>query len=208
MNLKVYGRKSSANVQKVHWLCEIGNINFKQIDIGGVFGGHNTEEFKLLNPNSTIPVIEDEGFILYESNAILKYISKKYRILYDDDLKTQALCYQWIDWSSLVLGLSCSALSAHKMLLPTHKRDKKIADEAEEKIHNYLRLMNDKFLKHRYILNDKFSLADIPLGCWLNRCRILNVNFSQYNGLINWINNLTETKEYNKAVISAPFPPN
>ena len=55
--LTIYGRKSSANVQKVHWICLEGNLKFKAINIGGKYGGHTSPEFKQINPNSTIPVI-------------------------------------------------------------------------------------------------------------------------------------------------------
>ena len=89
--LTIYGRKSSANVQKVHWICLEGNLKFKAINIGGKYGGHTSPEFKQINPNSTIPVLKDNDFIIYESNSIIKYISDKYNILKSNDQKNIAL---------------------------------------------------------------------------------------------------------------------
>ena len=60
--LTIYGRKSSANVQKVNWICLEANLDFKSINVGGKYGGHTSDEFKQINPNSTIPVIKDEDF--------------------------------------------------------------------------------------------------------------------------------------------------
>ena len=106
--LTVYGRKSSANVQKVHWICKEGNLEFKQIDVGGKYGGHTSTEFKKMNPNSTIPVLKDDSFVIYESNSIMKYISNRYNILKEDNDEKSALNNQGIDWASLVFGLQCA----------------------------------------------------------------------------------------------------
>ena len=62
MTLKVYGRKSSCNVQKVIWLCSEINIDFETLDYGGRYGGTKEQSFKNLNPNSTVPLIDDDGF--------------------------------------------------------------------------------------------------------------------------------------------------
>ena len=117
--LTIYGRKSSANVQKVHWICLEGNLEFKPIDIGGKYGGHTSPEFKQINPNSTIPVLKDNDFIIYESNSIIKYISDKFNILKSDTQEKIALNNQWIDWSSSVFGLNCSTYTAHNIFSST-----------------------------------------------------------------------------------------
>ena len=134
--LTIYGRKSSANVQKVHWICLEGNLEFKAINIGGKYGGHTSTEFKQINPNSTIPVLKDNDFIIYESNSIIKYISDKYNILKSNNQKDIALNNQWIDWASLVFGLQCATYTAHNMLLPVEQRNPTIASETKKKIIN------------------------------------------------------------------------
>ena len=80
MAIKIYGRLSSANVQKINWFCEYANISVINLNYGGVHGKTQTTEFKDMNPNSRVPVLDDNNFILYESNAILRYLSKKFDI--------------------------------------------------------------------------------------------------------------------------------
>ena len=206
--LTVYGRKSSANVQKVHWICLEGNLEFKPINIGGKYGGHTSPEFKQINPNSTIPVLKDNDFIIYESNSIIKYISDKYDILKSNNQKDIALNNQWIDWASLVFGLQCATFTAHKMLLPIEQRNPAIVSETKEKISTSFNILNNQFNKYSFIVDDKLSLADIPIGCWLHRCVILDLKFSEFKSLDRWYRKLKQNESFQIAVISAPIPPN
>ncbi len=91
--LTVYGRKSSANVQKVRWICGGGNLEFKTEIVGGKYGGLTSPAFIRMNPNSTIPVLKVGDFILYESISIIKYISDKFDILKSDTQEKIAFNY-------------------------------------------------------------------------------------------------------------------
>ena len=206
--LTVYGRKSSANVQKVHWICKEGNLEFKQINVGGKYGGHTSTEFKKMNPNSTIPVLKDDNFVIYESNSIIKYISNRYNIFKEDNDQKSALNNQWIDWASLVFGLQCATYTAHNMLLPIEQRDQNIASETKKKIVSSFDILDHQLHKNEFINDDKLGLADIPIGCWIHRCIILNLDFSQFKSLERWYKKLKENNGYKDAVISAPLPPN
>ena len=189
--LTVYGRKSSANVQKIHWICLEGKLEFKSINIGGKYGGHTSPEFKQINPNSTIPVLKDNDFIIYESNAIMKYISSKFNILKSNNQKNTALNNQWIDWASLVFGLQCATYTAHKMLLPIEQRNATIASETKKKIITSFEILDNQLNKNTFILNDELSLADIPLGCWFHRCVNLDLEFSEFKSLNRWYRKLS-----------------
>ena len=206
--LKILGRKSSANVQKVHWICLEGSIEFESINIGGKYKGHDTEDFKKINPNGTIPVLVDEDFTIYESNSIIKYISKKFDILNTDNSRMEALNNQWIDWSSLVFGLPCSIYTAHTMLLPKEHRNEKIASEAKNKIISIFSILEKQFQKNNFILENKINLADIPIGCWFHRCNVLGIEFSNFNYLSDWYLRLKDREAFKKAVFEAPLPPN
>ena len=90
MAIKIYGRLSSANVQKINWFCEYANISVVNLNYGGVHGKTQTTKFKDMNPNGRVPVLDDDNFILYESNAILRYLSKKFDILVEKKKKLVA----------------------------------------------------------------------------------------------------------------------
>ena len=139
-----------------------------------------------MNPNSTIPVLKDGDFVIYESNSIIKYISAKFNIFKSYNNQSTALTNQWIDWSSLVFGLHCATYTAHTMLLPLEKRNRILASETQKKIYASFEILDKQLQKHQFLLDNDFSLADIPVGCWLHRCVVLDLGFSEYKLLI-WL---------------------
>ena len=205
--LTVYGRKSSANVQKVRWICSEGNLEFKTEIVGGKYGGLTSPEFISLNPNSTIPVLKDGDFILYESNSIIKYISDKFDILRSDTQEKIALNNQWIDWSSSVFGLNCSHYTLHNILLPIDQRNTTLAIEAKKKIYSCFELLNKQLEKTNYLLDNELSLADIPVGCWIHRCVVLGLEITEFKSLEKLYVNLKERSAFRTEVFDTPLPP-
>ena len=205
--LTVYGRKSSANVQKVRWICSEGNLEFKTEIVGGKYGGLTSPEFIRLNPNSTIPVLKDGDFILYESNSIIKYISDKFDILKSDTQEKIALNNQWIDWSSSVFGLNCSHYTLHNILLPIDQRNTTLAIEAKKKIYSCFELLNKQLEKTNYLLDNELSLADIPVGCWIHRCVVLGLEIAEFKSLEKLYVNLKERSAFRTEVFATPLPP-
>ena len=208
MTLKILGRKSSCNVQKVVWFCTEANIPFENTIYGGKHGGTKDDYFKSLNPNSTVPVINDEGFILYESNAIIKYLSNKNDFLKLNDNKKNALSNQWMDWASFTLAAPCAIVTLNTMVLPEDKRDVNKVSNAKEQILHLLKILDDHLTKNKFINGKNFSLADIPAGCWYNRCLNFDMDISKFNAINSWGTRLLERKAFKSAVSEAPLPPN
>ena len=208
MAIKIYGRLSSANVQKINWFCEYANISVINLNYGGVHGKTQTTEFKDMNPNSRVPVLDDDNFILYESNAILRYLSKKFDILVEEKKDINGKIDQWIDWGSFTFASPCSVLTAHKLSLPQDQRDETIANKAKKDIFNLLNILNNHLAEKKFIVDEKFSLADIPLGIWCHRCVNLNISFDNFPNVNNWYIKLNEMNSFKKTVVSAPLPPN
>ena len=208
MAIKIYGRLSSANVQKINWFCEYANISVINLNYGGVHGKTQTVEFKEMNPNSRVPVLDDNTFILYESNAILRYLSKKFDILVEDKIEIISKIDQWIDWGSFTFASPCSLLTANKLSLPQDQRDELIAEKAKKDIFNLLNILNNHLVKKNFIVDEKFSLADIPLGIWCHRCINLGISFENFPNINNWYFKLNEMDSFQKKIVSAPLPPN
>ena len=208
MTIKIFGRKSSCNVQKVIWLCSELKIDFETKDYGGKYGRTKEESYKALNPNSTVPLIDDEGFFLYESNAIIKYLSNKYDYLKLEDHKIIAKRDQWMDWAGFTLAAPCAIITLNLILLPPEKRDASKVSKAKEQVLSLLKILNNQLGDNQYLLGQEFSLADIPAGCWYNRCLKLDFDLSSFKGISAWGARLSKRKAFQNSIIAAPMPPN
>ena len=166
MAIIIYGRRSSANVQKVIWLCTEAGILFETIDVGGKYEGNKAEKFLTINPNGKVPVLDYNNFILYESNAILKFISEKNKFLTSKNTKHNALVNQWIDWASFAFGVPCQLLTAHMAHLPLDKRDPNKVIEAKDIINEMLKILDQQLCKTDYVVGDDFVFC-------LCTCRML-----------------------------------
>ena len=91
--LKILGRATSTNVQKVLWACEeIGIAYEHENEIGGPFGGNDTPEYLALNPNGKVPTVIDDGFAMWESNSVLRYLARRHRsALYPPDFQARQM---------------------------------------------------------------------------------------------------------------------
>jgi glutathione S-transferase len=101
--LTIHGRINSINVQKVALACEELKLPYKRIDAGGAFGIVQTAAYKAMNPNGLVPVLVDDGFVLWESNTIVRYLAAKYGegTLWQTDPAARALSDRWMDWGSI-----------------------------------------------------------------------------------------------------------
>ena len=208
MAIKIYGRLSSANVQKINWFCNYANVDVVNLNYGGIHGKTQTNEFKDMNPNSRVPVLDDNNFILYESNAILRYLSKKFNILIEEKIEINGKIDQWVDWGSFTFAFPCSLLTANKLSLPQDQRDESIAERAKIDILKLLKIIDDNLVDRNFIIGEKFSLADIPLGIWCHRCINLDISFDNFTNVNNWYLKLIKMNSFQKTVVSAPLPPN
>ena len=98
--LEIWGRKNSFNVQKVLWCCEELEVPFRRHDAGGLFGVTGEDEYRARNPTGLVPTISDDGFTLWESNTIVRYLAAKHGAgtLWPEDPGERALAEKWMDY--------------------------------------------------------------------------------------------------------------
>ena len=100
--LKIWGRLNSINVQKVLWCCGELGLKYERVNAGNESGVNDTPAYHALNPNGLVPTIEDDGFVLWESNAIIRYLSSKVEgeTLCPLDIRTRFDAERWMDWQA------------------------------------------------------------------------------------------------------------
>jgi glutathione S-transferase len=169
--LKIWGRTNSSNVQKVLWLCAELGLTYERTDAGMQYGVVNEPFYKQMNPNSRVPTIDDEGFILWESNAVVRYLAAKHRAepLWPSDLRVRADADRWMDWASIMFLPVFTPLFWGLIRTPPEKRDMKAVHAAAAATAQSLRVLEQGLEGRNYVAGAAFTIGDIPIGVNLYR---------------------------------------
>ena len=209
--MRLWGRTNSINVQKILWcLHELGlneGADYERIDAGLQFGVVNTPEFLALNPNGLVPTLQDESLVLWESNAILRYLARKYDQgnRFPSDMNSQASADKWLDWQLTTLWPKMRLPFLGLIRTPEQERNYDQIRKDYETASSQLRILNQALESHLYCAGNRFSLADIALGLCVNRWIMLAEKFPErvgqrtsYPGIEAWMKRLESETAYLK----------
>ena len=170
--LKVLGRATSGNVQKVLWLLEELGQPYVREDYGRQFNNTSTPEYLGMNPSGKVPTLVDGDTVVWESNTILRYVCNRYApasTLYPADPAGRTQVERWMDWQQTTFNSAGSKAFWQWIRTPADKRDMQVIAQSVAVTEPLLHLL-DAQLQHRaYIAGDTFTMADIPLGCEIHR---------------------------------------
>jgi glutathione S-transferase len=170
--IKIWGRNTSSNVQKVMWAIGEMKLAHQRIDVGGAYGKNNEAPYLAMNPNGLVPTLEEEdGFTLWESNTIVRYLAGKHadRTLEPEDLKTRALASKWMDWQLSVMGPAITPVFWGLIRTAPEKRDPKAIEAGKEKTVVAAKMMDEQLDKTKFMAGDDFTYGDIPVGIMIYR---------------------------------------
>ena len=200
--LKIMGRKTSGNTQKVLWCCDELGLAYEREDFGRGFGNNHEPAYLALNPNGRVPTIVDDGFVLWESNVIVRYLCAKHGMgtLCPSELQRRADVERWMDWQQTTLRPPFHALSdalQNTSSLPPHGAAlaslKKSLDDA-------WKILDAQLAKHPYVAGANLTMADIPFCYVVHRWYKLPV---EHGGLANvkaWYDRLCERPAFRRNV--------
>ena len=169
--LKIWGRTNSINVQKVLWCCAELNLKYDRVDAGMQFGVTKTPEYMAMNPNSRVPTIDDDGFILWESQAIVRYLARKHGLggLCPSDPKACADADRWMDWYATTLWPSLQPIFWNLVRTPPGERNMTLVEESRKKAAADLQIVEKQLAGRQFITGSSFTMGDIPMGVGLHR---------------------------------------
>lgn len=166
MAMILWGRLNSHNVKKVAWLAIEAGIDHERRDIGGAFGF--TDAYLALNPNRLIPTIEDDGFVLWESNAILRYLAARYApALWPADPQAGALGDRWMDWQ---FGFADAQRDAFLNLIRRSpaERDQVAIERSAVATGKLMAILDEELARRAWLSGDAFGIGDIPMGVYVH----------------------------------------
>lgn len=198
--LKIYGRANSINVRKVLWIADELGIAYSREDWGRGFRATSDPDFERVNPFAVVPVIDDDGFVLRESNTIVRYLTSKQRRtdLYPLGLQERATVEAWMDWGStdLYLGVRPVFLGLTVKMQP-FADDKAGTERAIAEWTRQMKLL-DVHLRAAgpYIAGKDFTIADIPAGLTVNRWYSIDFKKPDLPGVAAYYERLSQRRAY------------
>jgi glutathione S-transferase len=202
--LKIWGRKNSLNVQKTMWVVGELGLAHERIDTGGPFGGLETAEFGALNPNRRVPVIDDDGVVVWESHSILRYLAARYGAgtLWAEDAAARSLADRWIDWT--LADLQPAFIGGVFMTLyrtPEAQRNWKAIERGLARTAELMALLDRHLADKPFLAGDFFTMGDIPAGAQLYRHFTLEIERPALPNVEAWYGRLTERPAYREHVM-------
>lgn len=205
--LKVWGRRSSFNVQKVMWLIGELDLAHAHIDAGGKFGGLDLPDFLAMNPHGRVPVIQDGDVIVWESHAILRYLAARYGVgkFWSDNPVARTPVDGWMDWSQTSLQPDfLGGVFWGFYRTPEAGRNWPAIRAALERCAVHFEKL-DRLLEDRaYLLGDVLSLADITIGTSLYRYFELEIERPSLPQIERWYRTLQQRAAFAEHVM-IPF---
>jgi len=164
--LKLWGRDNSVNVQKAIWALEELKVPYERIDAGMQYGVVNEPHYRKMNPNGLVPVIDDGGAIIWESNAIVRYLGAKYGkgTFWNEDPAARAQSDKWMDWCATVYWPPMREVFWGLIRTPPEKRNPELIESSRKKAGDILTILDAALSRSDYIAGDHLTIGDIPLG--------------------------------------------
>jgi len=207
--IKIWGRNTSSNVQKAMWAVGELGLEHERIDIGGVFGMNKEPKYLAMNPNGLVPTLEEEdGFLLWESNSIARYLAGKHDkagVLEPKDPKQRALASQWMDWQLSVVAPAIHAAFWGLIRTPVEKRDLAAIKTSQERTTAAMLMLEAQLAKTAYVAGPAFSYGDIPPGVMCYRYRQLVPGRPATPNLERWFDAISKRKAFHDHVGSIPL---
>jgi glutathione S-transferase len=170
---------------------ELG-LDYEHLPIEIGEAGARAPEFLAVNPNGRLPVIVDDGFVLFESLAITLYLAKKHSLgkLYPASLQDEAKAWQWSFWAISEVDRGVNIWSLHAVRLPPAERDPQKRDEALRVLAEPFRVLDATLAKQPYLIGNDFTVADLNVAAVISRA--VDMDLSAVSNLKAWLTRCLE----------------
>jgi glutathione S-transferase len=205
--IRIWGRTTSINVQKVMWAIAELDLPHERIDAGGTFGKNNKPAYLAMNPNGLVPTLDEDGFILWESNSIVRYFAAKYGDgkLEPADLQERARASSWMDWQLTTASPAIRELFWGLIRTSPEKRDQAVINASRDKTAAAMKILDGQLAKTPFVAGEKFSMGDIPVACVTYRFRRLAPEYPKFANLERWYAAIEQRPPFKQHVLAVPF---
>lgn len=203
--LEVWGRKTSSNVQAVMWCIGELGLPYRRHDIGHRFGGTDTDAFGALNPNRTVPVLQDgTDPSLWETGAILRYLANRYGSgeFWPEELVARTDVDRWAEWAKINISLAFTAPVFWRVVrTPEAERDPDAIRDAVAVLEKKLQIADARLAEQAFLVGDEFTMADIQFGHVLFRYFDIDIDRAALPGLARYYERLCKRPAFREHVM-------
>lgn len=201
--MKIWGRTSSANVQKVLWCCAELGLDYERVDWGGKFGGNDDAAYRSLNPNGLVPTLEDGDLVLWESNTIVRYLTDEYGAgkIIPTSNQGRAEASRWMDWQVSTVNRAMVPVFQGLIRIPEPERDLDAIERARLDACGIWSILDKQLSDREFVVGGDFTVGDIPPGVWVNRWFQLPIERPELPNLQRWYERLGERPGYRNHVM-------
>lgn len=203
--LTIWGRKTSSNVQALMWCVGELGLPYTRHDIGHTYGGTDTPAFAAMNPNRTVPVLQDGAAQpLWETGAILRYLATLYGAgpFWPDDLLARTDVDRWAEWSKLNVALQFTGpVFWHVVRTPAKARDWAAIRSALDDLEDTLAIAEQRLEAQAHLVGDDFTLADIQFGHVLYRYYTIEIDRAPLPSIAAYYERLTQRPAFAEHVM-------
>ncbi|MFT7538810.1 MAG: glutathione S-transferase [Lysobacterales bacterium] len=199
--IKLYGLPVSTNVSKVRYALNSLGLEYELIPTSPMSGETQSEEYGKISPTRKIPAIDVDGFTLFESNSILRYLASREKSeLYPSNLEQRATVDAWMDYSSIHVSSAVGRIAFNRVFAPTFgmEVDEKSITTGLEFLDKQLPVVEKQLSENTYIAGNDLSIADISLFASLDMIEVAQIEIGAYTNLVKWREGLKAQDFYQK----------
>jgi len=192
MSLTIWGRHTSSNVQKLLWGCAEMGVDYSRPEMAGKFGF--TEEYLSMNPNRVVPTIDDDGFILWESNACLRYLAEKHGrgTLWPEDPHVRADADRWMDWQTATFWPALRPVFHQLIRTPPDQQNREMIEQGIKSAGEISAVLDAALADRPFVAGDAFTMGDIPIGGVIYRWYAMDIARPERPHIQAWYERLQE----------------
>ena len=200
--LKIWGRATSSNVQKVLWCCAELDLEFERVDVGGPFGGNRDPEYLAMNPNGLVPTVKDGDLVMWESNTICRYLAatRNGEHLYPRDPAARTQVERWMDWQLAVIAPPMGQLLFGLVRSTPETRDPAAIEAARRRAAAAWTIVDDEIKDRPYLAGNHLSLAEIVLGTLIYRWFAFPIERPELPNLRAWYDRMHQRAGFKKHI--------
>jgi glutathione S-transferase len=196
--IKLYGVPRSRALRSLWMLEELG-LPYENVKIGTT-GDTRTPEFLRINPNGHVPVLQEDGLILWESLAINLYLARKYdKGLWPKTVEDEGRAFQWSLWAMTELEEPILTALRNRVLLPQEQRDAQKANDAAQRFVGPLQVLDGALAEKMYLLGDAFTVADLNVASVLMLAPLASLDLSSAANAQAWLGRCTSRPALGRA---------